>query len=64
LTIVAEVNSGDLFISGDAEGDVEIVAVDSRTFQVIDNGQTIATLDGVTDDVRIDLGGEGRGLGK
>lgn len=58
LAVTAAVTDGDLIISGDADGAVEIVAVGTGAYQVTDNGNVIAdgtTLQGVTDDIRINI---------
>ena len=58
LAVSATVTDGDLVITGDADGAVEIVAVGDGSYQVTDNGVLIAdetTLTGVTDDIRIDI---------
>src|SRR4051812_33156663 len=54
-------NDGDLVVSGDADGPVEIVAQDADTYQVTDNGVVVGTVDGVKDDIRIKLSGTGSG---
>src|SRR2546423_15839 len=53
LSVSAVVESGDLVVSGDADGAVEIKAVDATTYEVTDNGAVVATLKNVTDDIRI-----------
>ncbi len=58
LSVSVAVTDGDLVVQGDADGAVEIVAVSDGAFRVTDNGVVIAdetTLQGVTDDVRINL---------
>lgn len=58
LSVSATVSDGDLVVSGDAAGAVEIVAVSAGAYRVTDNGVLIAdetTLSGVTDDIRIQL---------
>ena len=58
LAASAVVDEGDLVISGDAEGDIEIVAVGAGLFEVSEGGVIIADsseLQGVTDDIRISL---------
>ncbi|MEM8945360.1 MAG: hypothetical protein AAGD11_09265 [Planctomycetota bacterium] len=58
LAASAVVDDGDLVISGDAEGDIEIVAVGAGLYQVSEGGVVIADsseLQGVTDDIRISL---------
>ena len=57
LAVTAAVTDGDLIISGDADGAVEITAV-SGGYEVRDNGVLIAdstTLTGVTDDIKIHI---------
>ncbi len=58
LSVSVAVNDGDLVVSGDADGAVEIVAVGAGAYRVTDNGVLIAdesTLTGVTDDIHIQL---------
>lgn len=59
LAVTAAVSAGgDLIVSGDADGAVEIVAVSEGAYRVTDNGVVIADADvltGVTDDIRINL---------
>ena len=58
LAATAVVDDGDLVISGDAEGDIEIVAVGSGAYEVSEGGVVIADsteLQGITDDIRIVL---------
>jgi hypothetical protein len=58
LSVSVSVDAGDLVVSGDADGAVEIVAVSAGAYRVTDNGVLIAdesTLTGVTDDIRINL---------
>jgi hypothetical protein len=60
LSVSVAVTDGDLVVSGDADGAVEIVAVSEGAYRVTDNGVLIAdetTLVGVTDDIHIDLEG-------
>lgn len=57
LTVSATLTpGGSLAVTGDADGLVEIVAVDTETFDVFDNEELVATVEGVTRDigVRID----------
>jgi hypothetical protein len=56
--VTASVSDGDLVVEGDADGAVEIVAVSEGAYRVTDNGVVIAdetTLQGVTDDIHINL---------
>ena len=55
LTVAADLVDGDLIIDGQADGAVEIAALEAGQFQVTDNGVVVGTLDGVTDDIRINL---------
>ena len=55
LTVAVDVDEGDLIVSGDADGAVEIIAVDETTFQVTDAGGAPVTVEGITDDIRIEL---------
>jgi hypothetical protein len=60
MTVEASLSSdGDLVVQGDANGAVEISVVESGGFQVSDNGVVVATIDGVDDDMRIRITGEG-----
>src|SRR5436190_7641524 len=58
LTVTATVSAGDLVVSGDADGAVQITSVGTGTFEVRDNGALIAdssTLTGVNRNVKIDI---------
>ena len=58
LSVSATVSHGDLVVTGDADGAVEITAVGAGGSQVTDNGSVIADgtdLQGVTDDIHIDI---------
>jgi len=55
LTVAVQVDNGDLIVDGQSDGPVEITAVAEGTFQVVDDGAVIAILEGVDDDIRIDL---------
>ncbi len=56
LTVAAELgDDGDLLVGGDADGAVEVLALDAETYQVSDNGVVVDTIEGVTDDIRITL---------
>src|SRR5262249_26383604 len=55
LTVAVTVDNGDLVVSGDADGAVEITAVDATTYQVKDNGVVVATEQNVNDDIRIGI---------
>lgn len=56
LAVSASVTAGgDLVVQGDAEGAVQIVAVSPGAYQVTDNGNVVADVTGVTDDIRIAL---------
>ena len=59
LTVTASVTDGDLMVQGQADGTVEIRAIDEGKFLVTDNGNEVATLEGVSDDIRIKLDTEG-----
>ena len=60
LTVAATLSDdGDLIVVGDADGAVEIVALDEGSYQISDNGVVIETIDGVTDDVRIEVDSDG-----
>ena len=57
LAVTAAVASnGDLEVSGDSAGPVEIVALDSDSYQVTENGAVVASVDGVTRGIRIAFG--------
>src|SRR5262245_42160423 len=49
-------SNGDLNITGDSAGPIEIVAIDSDSYQVSENGSVVATADGVRRAIRITLG--------
>jgi hypothetical protein len=56
LTVIAEVVDGDLNVSGEADGPIQIIAqVEEASFLVTDNGAEVGTFEGVTDDIRIQL---------
>jgi hypothetical protein len=58
LAVTATVTDGDLVVTGDADGTVEIEAVGAGQYVVRDAGNIIAdetTLTGATDDIRIDI---------
>ena len=65
LTVLVEVSNGDLIVSGQADGLVDIAAVEQGVFRVTDNGVVIPAVDehgnsvdtfsGVDDDIRIRL---------
>ncbi len=55
LAVTATAVNGDLRIEGVADGPVAIVATGATTIQVSDNGNLIATLEGVNDDIFIKL---------
>lgn len=59
LSVTAQVVSGSLLVQGQADGAVEIRAVDAGKFEVTDNGAAIATVDGVTKGVQIKLDANG-----
>src|SRR6478752_8251343 len=50
-------SNGDLAVSGDTAGAVVITALDSDSYQVTENAAVIATVDGVSRGIRVDLGG-------
>src|SRR4051812_45859330 len=49
-------SNGDLNISGDSAGPIAITALDADSYQVTDGITPLATIDGVTRGIRIDLG--------
>jgi hypothetical protein len=58
LAVTATVTDGDLIVTGDADGAVQITAVGAGQYEVRDDGNLIAdntTLTGATDDIRIDI---------
>lgn len=59
LTVSVQVVDGDLIVSGQADGPVEITAVDAETFEVTDNGAVVDSPSGVSDDIRIELDADG-----
>ena len=48
-------NDGDLIVTGAADGNVEIVALSEDSYQVTDNGEVVSVVEGVVDDVRVNL---------
>lgn len=58
LTVTAELVGDDLVVTGDAT-DVVIKATAAGTFEVSDGGNLVATVEGVTDDVKIQLDADG-----
>ena len=59
LSLVASITDGDLLVTGEAHGTVEIRAVDDGKFEIVDGGETVGTVEGVTDDIRIALDAHG-----
>src|SRR4029079_2118490 len=55
--IVDLASNGDLAISGDSAAAVVITALDADSYQVTEGATPIATINGVSRDIRIDLGG-------
>ncbi len=55
LTVSATVTNGHLVITGEPDGAVQINAVAANTFQVVDNGVVVATLGGVTRNIRLSI---------
>src|SRR5258705_9286335 len=49
-------SNGDLAVSGDTAGAVVITALDSDSYQVTENAAVIATVNGVSHGIRVDLG--------
>src|SRR4051812_42662231 len=49
-------SNGDLAVSGDSAGIIAITAVDSDSYQVTEGGALVATVDGVSRGIRVDLG--------
>ena len=45
-------------MSGDADGNVEIIALDATTYQVKDKGVIVGTAEAVNDDIRIQINAE------
>jgi hypothetical protein len=54
--ITAVLKQGDLSISGESGGEVEIVAIQKDAFQILDGGQLLFTVEDVTGDLHIELG--------
>src|SRR5215211_3518882 len=50
-------SNGDLAVSGDSAGIVAITAIDSDSYQVMEGATLVATIDGVSRGIRVDLGG-------
>ena len=59
LSLAATVTEGDLIISGDANGTVEIRAVEAGKYEIVDNGEVITSVEGITDDIRVTLDSDG-----
>ena len=59
LSVAATVTEGDLMITGDANGTVEIRAVDEGKYEILDNGEVVTTVEGITDDIRVTLDSDG-----
>ncbi len=55
LTVAAEVIAGDLLVSGTPDGPVAIVATGSESFDIFDDGELVFSIEGVNDDLRINL---------
>src|SRR5438270_5103025 len=55
LTVAAAVESGNLVVTGDADGAVAITAVDATTYKVTDNGADVATLQNITGGIRVGI---------
>ena len=54
---VGVASNGDLEVTGDTTGPVEIVALDADSYQVSENSVPLTIVDGVTRAIRISLGG-------
>ena len=50
-------SNGDLAVSGDTAGIVAITAIDADSYQVTEGGSLVATVDGVSRGIHVDLGG-------
>lgn len=59
LSLAATVTEGDLIVTGDANGTVEIRAVEEGKFEILDNGEVVTTVEGITDDIRVSLDSDG-----
>lgn len=55
LTVAVGVVDGDLLVRGEADGPVEINAVGEHAYEVYDNGELIATAEGVSDSMKINI---------
>lgn len=55
MDVSVAVVGGDLRLSGDANGALEVAVLESGDFQVTDAGVVVATVAGVTDDLQIQL---------
>lgn len=55
LSVSVQVTNGDLVVTGQADGAVEIVATAAGSFQVTDNGIAVGTFTGASDDIRVKL---------
>ena len=56
LTVNATLSDGDLLVSGDSDGPIQIVAQDADSYQVLDNSVEVAVVDGVTKGVQLEMG--------
>jgi len=54
--ITAVLEGDDLIVSGQANGDLRILAIQDDLFQILDGGRVVSTVEGVTGDLRIGLG--------
>src|SRR5882757_10069446 len=55
-TTVGLGSNGDLQVSGDTAGPIEIIALDADSYNVTENGAPLATVNGVTRAIRLELG--------
>jgi hypothetical protein len=54
--ISAKLKGGDLIISGDSGGEVQILAIQKDAFQILDRGRLLFTVEDVTGDLHVELG--------
>lgn len=60
MTVMADVIRGDLMVTGTPDGEVQVIATGPQSFDVHDAGELVASVEGVNDDIHIELqSGEG-----
>ena len=65
LTVAAAVgDGGSLFVRGDADGPVQIVATGEQTFDVIDDGNLVGTFENVSKNILVRIDGQSESSGE